>query len=194
MACNLNPTSNFLYRYFKCSLPEDIIDTEITVYTLKGIHTFRKDCSTQMSKCSPWVMEVKPFPSLRKKMKDYIEECQAIGNPFTHRSYPSRPNPSPFAKVPKVIPVKRRHMVTNTRNKKQKLIKAEENKCWFTSRILSVKLTCPSQRSRECIPGFQIYQISCTGSNINCTHLSISHLCRASQHISNAYTTSSNHL
>ena len=34
-------------------------------------------------------------------MKDYIEECQAIANPFTHRSDPSRPNPLTFAKQPK---------------------------------------------------------------------------------------------
>ena len=50
--------------------------------------------------------------SFSKKMKDYIEECQAIANPFIHRLYPSRPNSSPFAKWPKAIPVKRRNMVT----------------------------------------------------------------------------------
>ena len=34
----------------------------------------------------------------------YIEECQAIANPFTNRSYPSRPKPSPFAKGPTARP------------------------------------------------------------------------------------------
>ena len=57
-------------------------------------------------------MEVKPYPSLQKKMKDYIEECQAITNPFTHRSYPSRPGPSWLAKRPKATPIKRGNMVT----------------------------------------------------------------------------------
>ena len=48
MACDLNLQYNFLYRYFTCNLPEDKIDVEVTIHTLKGIHTFRKDCNTQM--------------------------------------------------------------------------------------------------------------------------------------------------
>ena len=44
--------------------------------------------------------------------QDYIEECQAIANPITYRSYPSRPNLSPFAKRPKAAPLKRSNMVT----------------------------------------------------------------------------------
>ena len=39
-----------------------------------------------------------------------MEEGQAIGNPFT-RSYPYRPNPSPFVKQPKAAPVKKRTVV-----------------------------------------------------------------------------------
>ena len=74
MACNLDPTCNLLFGYLLCSLPEDMIDVDITVHMLKGIHTFRKDWIMQISRCSPWGMGVKPFPSLRKKMKDYIEE------------------------------------------------------------------------------------------------------------------------
>ena len=80
----------------------------------------------QIFKYSLWGTEVKPFPFLRKKMKDYIEECQAIGNPFTHRSYPSRLNPSPFAKRAKATQVTRRNMVTNTRCNKQKLSKPKK--------------------------------------------------------------------
>ena len=45
-------------------------------------------------------------------MKDYIKECLVIANPFNHRSDPSRPNPSPFTKWPKAIPVKRSKVVT----------------------------------------------------------------------------------
>ena len=52
------------------------------------------------------------FPSLRKWVWDYIEERQAIADPFTHISYPSRPNPLPFAKQPKATPVKKRTVVT----------------------------------------------------------------------------------
>ena len=95
-----------------CTLPEDTINVDIKGHTLKGIHTFRKDGTTQISRFSPWGMEVKPFPSLWKKMKNYIEECQAIVNPFTHRSYPSRPKPSSFVKGSKATPVERSNLVT----------------------------------------------------------------------------------
>ena len=86
MGCDLEPTFNFLFGYFSCTLPEDMINVDITVHTLKGIHTFRNDQSMQVSRFSLWGAEVKLFPSLRKKMKDYIEECQAIANPFIHSS------------------------------------------------------------------------------------------------------------
>ena len=112
MACDLEPTCHFHFRIFSCTLSEDMIDVDIKVCTLKAIHTFRKDRNTQISRCSPWGMEVKLFLSLCKKIKDYIKECQAIVNPFTHRSPPSRPNPSPFKKRPKAKPVKRSNLAT----------------------------------------------------------------------------------
>ena len=119
MACNLEPQCNFLYGYFTCNLPEGTIDMDVTVCTLKGIHTFTKDHNTQMSTCSLWGTPVRPFPSLRRKMKDYTEECQAFINPFAvNRENPNRPNPSPFAKKPKTIPTKRSHMETKCDIKK----------------------------------------------------------------------------
>ena len=74
---------NFLYRFFQYDLLEDTIDVDITVWTLKGIHIFRKDHSSQSSVCSPWGSLVKPFPSLVKKMEAYIEERWNITNPFS---------------------------------------------------------------------------------------------------------------
>ena len=112
MVCDLEPTYNFLFEFFLCTLPEDTINVDLTIHTLKGIHTFREDRKTQISRCSPWGMEVKPFLSLWKKMKDYIEECQVIANPLTNRSFPSRTKPSPFAKRPKATPVIRSNPVT----------------------------------------------------------------------------------
>ena len=68
MACDLAPNCNSLFGYFSCNLPEDMKDVTITVHMLKGTHTLRKDRSTQVSRYSLWGMEVRPFPSLRKKM------------------------------------------------------------------------------------------------------------------------------
>ena len=86
MACHLAPKCNFLHGFFQCNLWKDIIDVEITVRTLKGMHTFRKDCSSQSSMCSPWDSCIKPFPSLWRKMEDYLKERQTIANPFHVRS------------------------------------------------------------------------------------------------------------
>ena len=108
MASDLAPNCSFLFGCFLCNLPEDMIDVKITMYMLQGIPTFSKDRNNQISKCSPWGIEVRPFPSLRKKMRDYIEERQAIANPFSNRSYPSKPNPTPFAKQPMATLAKKR--------------------------------------------------------------------------------------
>ena len=82
MACALSPQCNFLYGFFKCQLPEDTKDMEITVRTLKGIHTFRKYCATQLSMCSQWCSQIRPFPSLIRKMEAYMEEKRNTANPF----------------------------------------------------------------------------------------------------------------
>ena len=109
MACDLAPNCSFVFCYFSCNLPEDMIEVDIIMCTLWGIHTFRKDRNTQISKCSPWGMEVRPFPALGKKMRDYMEVRQAIANSFSsNRSDPSRPNPSPLVKWPKATPAKKR--------------------------------------------------------------------------------------
>ena len=36
MACDLDPQCNFPYGYFTCNFPEDTVDVEVTVHTLKG--------------------------------------------------------------------------------------------------------------------------------------------------------------
>ena len=101
MACYLSLHGSFLYGFFQCALLEGTTDLEITVQTLKGIHTFRKDYNAQSSLCSPWHSHDKCFPSLRKKMAAYMEERQTISDPF-NQSFPNRPNSSPFAKISKV--------------------------------------------------------------------------------------------
>ena len=96
MACKLSLQCIFLYGFFHCDLPEGTVDVGITGQTLKGIHTFRKDHNAQSSVCSPWGSHIKPFLLLRRQMVAYIKERQTITNPF-NRSFPNRPNTSPFA-------------------------------------------------------------------------------------------------
>ena len=119
MACDLDPQFNFLYGYFTCNLPDNTNDVDITVHTLKGMHTVRKDHNTQTSTCSLWGTLVRPFPFLRKKMEDYMRECQAIINPLSlTREYPNRPNSLPSAKKCRTTPNKRSHLETKCKIKK----------------------------------------------------------------------------
>ena len=84
MACKLNSQCNFICGFFECNLPEDTIDVEVTVRTPKGVHNFRRDHATQSSMCSPWGLQVKPFPLLVRKMEVHMEERRNVLNPFSH--------------------------------------------------------------------------------------------------------------
>ena len=72
MACKLSTQCDLILWILKCALPEDTIDVDLKFHTLRGIHTFRKDSRTQIIKCSPWGTEVKPYPSLKKKMVEFM--------------------------------------------------------------------------------------------------------------------------
>ena len=84
-----HPQCNFLYGFFQCQLLEDTIDIEITVRTLKGIHTLKKDRSTMYHHCSPWGSQVHPFPSFMKKMEAHLVGKKKYCRPFL--SYPYLP-------------------------------------------------------------------------------------------------------
>ena len=73
MACILHPECNFLYRYFRCQLPEEMVDMQVKVKTMQGIHTFRRDRTSQVIKCNPWSTKLHPYPSLLWKMRTYLE-------------------------------------------------------------------------------------------------------------------------
>ena len=65
---------NFDLHYFHCALPKDKVDMEMTIWMVDGIHTYRRDQTTQVTFYSPWSRQVKPFSSLRKKIAEYREE------------------------------------------------------------------------------------------------------------------------
>ena len=73
MACILCPECNFIHGYFRCQLPVEMVDVEVKVKTMQGIHTFRRDRTSQVIKCNPWSTKFHPYPSLIQKMKTYLE-------------------------------------------------------------------------------------------------------------------------
>ena len=72
MASEITPTCNLIFGYLRCNLPKDTIDIELKVCTLKRIHTYKKDRDSQVNKYNPWGSEITPFPSLKKKMTEFM--------------------------------------------------------------------------------------------------------------------------
>ena len=112
MACKLSMQYNLVYRFLKCALPKDMIDVDLKVCTLKGIHMFKKDYKSQTSKCSPWRAQVKPYPSIKKKMVEFRCQRQAI-TLYTNMHYHPRPKKTS----------KKRNLVSLTKPDRSKLSK-----------------------------------------------------------------------
>ena len=72
MACELLTKCDLFYGFLKYAFAEDTIDVDLKVHTLKGIHTFKKDYKSQATKCSPLGTGVQPYPSLKKKMVQFM--------------------------------------------------------------------------------------------------------------------------
>ena len=65
MACILRSECNFLNGYFRCLI--------LIVKMMRGIHTFRMDRMSEITKCNPWSTKLYPYPSLTWKMETYLE-------------------------------------------------------------------------------------------------------------------------
>ena len=89
MELNLKAQCDFVFNNFYCVLLEDMMDVEVTIWTVDGIHTYRRERMTTTASYSPWSRQVSPFSSLRKKIDNYEEEkkenCEKRRsfNPFT---------------------------------------------------------------------------------------------------------------
>ena len=88
MQCDL------MYGFLKCALPEDTIDVDLKVCMLKGIYTFKKDYKSQTSKSSLCRAEVQPYPTLRKRMVEFMCRRQITTTSYASKSYKSQDLPS----------------------------------------------------------------------------------------------------
>ena len=82
MACDVKPACDFVFGFLRCTLPMDTIDVELTVRTVQGIHTFRKDHTSESATCSPWSRWMKPFSSLQKKIEAFEEKKRDKNSSF----------------------------------------------------------------------------------------------------------------
>ena len=95
MACELAMQCELVYGFLKCALPEDRIDMYLKVHTLKGIQTFKKDYKSKTSKCSPWGSQVHLYPTLRKKMVEFMLRRQITFSPYANKTYHPKPKNKP---------------------------------------------------------------------------------------------------
>ena len=73
MACILKPECRFLYGYFRCLLLIETVNVEVKIKAMRGNHTFRRDWTTQVMSCNPWITRLCPYPSLIREIKMYLE-------------------------------------------------------------------------------------------------------------------------
>ena len=97
MACLLQPECNFLHGIFRCKLPVEVVDIEVKITSMQGMHIFRRDRMTQLIKCTPWSMRLCPHPIIIKKMKTFLEvenkmELILVPAPGNQSRHPLNPN------------------------------------------------------------------------------------------------------
>ena len=78
-ACQLQPECNFLHGFFKCKLPIEVVDVEVKVTSMQGTHLYKRDWTTQVTKCILWTNSIHPHPNIIKKMKTFLEVESKMG-------------------------------------------------------------------------------------------------------------------
>ena len=102
MACILMPECNFIHGYFRCLLPEDTVNMEVKVKTIRGIHTFRRDCTTHIIPCKPWSPRLHPYPLVVRRMQTYLQlKGQDASQPCTSSNQAVRSTSLQKTPVPK---------------------------------------------------------------------------------------------
>ena len=80
MACLLQLECNFLHGFFLGSnLPVEVVDMEVKLMSMQGMHIFRRDRMTQLIKCIPWTMKLCLHPTIVRKMKSFLEVENKMG-------------------------------------------------------------------------------------------------------------------
>ena len=61
MASQINPVCDLAFRFLKCDLPEDTVDIDLKIHTIRGILTYKEDYDSHTNKFRPWGIHVVPF-------------------------------------------------------------------------------------------------------------------------------------
>ena len=74
MAREISPICDLIFGSIRTSLPTDMVDTDLTIWTVKGIYTYWKGHTTKSTISTPQCKKVIPFPSLRWKMQAFQDD------------------------------------------------------------------------------------------------------------------------
>ena len=58
---------------------QKVVDVEVKITSMQGMHIFRRDRMTQLIKCTPWNMRLHLHPTIIKKMKTFLEVDGKMG-------------------------------------------------------------------------------------------------------------------
>ena len=110
MACLLQTECNFLHGFFRCKLPVEVMDVEVKIMSMQGMHIFRRDRTTQLIKCTPWNTRLCPHPTIIKKMKTFLEVEGKMGPIPTSQFRPPLPDTNPSIRKDNATEKRRRAM------------------------------------------------------------------------------------
>ena len=155
MACILQPKCNFLHGFFRCHLPVEMVDVEVKITSMQGIHMFRRDRTCQIIKCNPWSTKHHPHPTLIKKMRIYLELEGKLGpnskiQSLQNQSRPAQPNTNPLVRREAKATDKRRKLIPTKRYKRDILPSSHgDSALWIgtsdglTAQVVAVGFKCP---------------------------------------------------
>ena len=79
MPCILQPGCNFLHGYFRSRLIIEMVDVEVKVVSMQGIHKFKRDRTCQIIRCNTLEHQTLSISLLICKMKRYLELKGKLG-------------------------------------------------------------------------------------------------------------------
>ena len=57
----------------------EVVDVEVKVMSMQGTHLYKRDRTTQVTKCVLWTNNISPHPNIIKKMKTFLEVENKMG-------------------------------------------------------------------------------------------------------------------
>ena len=148
MACILMPQCNFVHRYFRCLLPEETVDIEVKVKTMKGIHTFRRDCTTQIIYCKPWHPRAKSLSILVRILQTYVElKDQDANQPHSSSNQAAKPTSLQKAPVSKKAVDKKQKKRRKMSIRKQFKVRPAEKPLSHTTKTEAITTTATATQS-----------------------------------------------